>query len=871
MRPSSLRDITPTIASVCAGLFVLAARVPAAADFAPGDPAPSRAANASSHTGPSERAPLDPVSVDADVAVQPAQWVAPRPLDPGLARQPAGGAPRGAAEFVSMNAGNEGDMPRDVIYLPDGLTAVVVNTETDNVAFIDVNTRAVTSTVPVGDFPSHPAVTPDGAYVLVPNTLSHSVSVIDAASRTVIADIPISGEQPYRVLVTGDGQFAIVGVINDAVTSAFSILDLDLLTEVASFPTASQGIYGFFFTPESGISGALFTQFALTPDGSRIILPDRVGSQIKVYDRASGGELASPAVAGLPTGVDVSSDGSIAAVVHTLTPGVISKLDLASLLVTGSFGTVDGIFDGFVRITPSGAHAIAPISNNVIFVDLATGARTATVSTGIVGDIELSFDGAYAFVSNFNARVIDLATQAGVGTLTLAACADAATSPTERRAIALNNRFREDAQFYNINGAGAIEGLALTGESPEGDAPRDLAISADGSIAVVCFNTSRNVGIFDVASRTVRSYVDVGERPLDAAITPDGLYAVVCAADADSVRIIDLSTDTVVRSLTVTSRPARVRVSPDSQWAYVLNVAGTDRISFIQLAGAGSTIVSQLSAGQTGSAQGYTYTEISGIELSADGSTLAVCDSFNDRLRLYDTATRTLLASVTVGDFPIRVAFAPNGARAYVTNAFSDNLSVVNVSGAGSSLIGSFGNFDFPLTVDVDAPGAMVYVGNAGANPAIRAFNPGTNTFVATVPFASGSPRDAYLSRTDGTLYVASTSSELVRIRAAGAASTLIDSTPLAPGGPSDLVFDNVRGLSITAQPVPDGLDLIEFGCVYDLDGDRQIGLGDLSAILTNYGISAGAEPEDGDLDGDGDVDLADLSDLLTYFGGGCP
>jgi hypothetical protein len=58
--------------------------------------------------------------------------------------------------------------------------------------------------------------------------------------------------------------------------------------------------------------------------------------------------------------------------------------------------------------------------------------------------------------------------------------------------------------------------------------------------------------------------------------------------------------------------------------------------------------------------------------------------------------------------------------------------------------------------------------------------------------------------------------------------------------------------------------------CFGDLDGDNQVGLSDLSALLSNFGLPAGLTYEDGDLDGDGDVDLADLADLLSSFGQDC-
>ncbi|MEP0846555.1 MAG: PQQ-binding-like beta-propeller repeat protein [Phycisphaerae bacterium] len=59
--------------------------------------------------------------------------------------------------------------------------------------------------------------------------------------------------------------------------------------------------------------------------------------------------------------------------------------------------------------------------------------------------------------------------------------------------------------------------------------------------------------------------------------------------------------------------------------------------------------------------------------------------------------------------------------------------------------------------------------------------------------------------------------------------------------------------------------------CPADLDDDGYVGIADLSILLTYYGTSSGATPEQGDLDGDGDVDLADLSALLESYGTACP
>ena len=73
--------------------------------------------------------------------------------------------------------------------------------------------------------------------------------------------------------------------------------------------------------------------------------------------------------------------------------------------------------------------------------------------------------------------------------------------------------------------------------------------------------------------------------------------------------------------------------------------------------------------------------------------------------------------------------------------------------------------------------------------------------------------------------------------------------------------------------PIVD-LGVYEFGdtgpqpCFADIDGDGEVGLADLAALLANYGLSGGVCV--GDLDCDGDVDLSDLSALLAAYGTTC-
>ncbi|MBK7874918.1 MAG: YncE family protein [Planctomycetes bacterium] len=736
-----------------------------------------------------------------------------RPLPAALANPPA--ALTTFSSTISCNGDPDADGPHELAFTPDGTTVVIAHKDTDNLTFFDVNARTVTHTVAIGDFPVQVAVTPNGQYALAPCVFSNAVSVVDVATHALVATVPVSGQQPFRVMVTSDSQWAVVSVINDGVNSQFSVISLATLAETAVIPSTGQGVIGFYGTPESGASGILFSKCVLAADDRTLVLPDRANARVTLYDRLGVLPPATISTAAAPEGVDASLDGTVAVVSHEGGAHRISKIDLVSRTLAASFTTLSDLSDQTVRITPNKGHAIAAIANNVIFVDLTTGAQAAQLSTGIVGDIVFTFDGAYAFVSNFNSSVIDLATRTIVRTLTLAACAEAAASPVARRVVALNNRFREDAQVYNVNGAaGFVEGLATTGAPPEGDASRSIAVSGDGRIAVVGNNTSRNVSVVDLVAGSTRSWVTTGERPLGVAITPDGTHAVVCNGDSDTVSIIDLATDTRVANLSVPQRPAEVRISPDSQTAYVTTIAGTDRIYFLHLAGAASSVISSFPAGQMGSANGYAYIAMSSMELSPDGSTLAICISFDDQLLLVDTATRTEIARVLVGDFPYRVAWKPDGTRAYVINSFGDSVSVVNVAGAVSSTIATVAGIDFPSTVDVDAAGAYVYVADSSFTaPAVRVIDTATNAVVATLPVTGRSVRSSFLSNLEGVLYLAAgtnTGGELLRVSAAGPASAVLGATPLS-ASPGEMGFSEALRSAVVAQPIPDAVDVRRF------------------------------------------------------------
>ncbi len=742
-------------------------------------------------------------------AVREARWLNPRPAS----RLEAAAllSPGPATRFLSTNGPNAADMPREVAFAPDGASALVVHRDTDNLVFFDLATRTATDVVALGDFPVDIAVTADGTKAVVPNVFSNTVSVVDVATRTKLADVAISGLQPFAVATTPDSMRAVVAVIDNGGSSSFSVVNLTTLTEELSFPTTGQGAVGFFFSPEAGISGNLFTAFALSPDGASLVLPDAANDVVTIYERATGAVRATLPTAAFPAGVDISSDSQVAVVSHDGSNQRVSVIDLTTDTLTASHATGINLQDRRIRITPDKSHALCAVSNAIIFVNLATGAVPTQITTGIVGDIEFSFDGQLAFVSNFNSRVIDLASRTLLATLPLAPSYEAAVSPVTLRAVALNNRFREDVHVYTITGAtAAVEGRGISGPAGEADATRTLALSGDGRVAVAANNTSRTASVIDLEAELVRATIPTGDRSLGVAVSADGTTAVVANGDDDTVSVLDLTTDTRVAQLDVSSRPGEVAIAPDGAMAYVTTIAGTDRVHFIQLAGAASTVVGSLATGQMGSANGYAYSALSGIGLSADGSVLAVCVSFDDQLMLIDTATQTEFARVSVGDFPVRVAFHPSGTRAWVLNAFGDSVSVVDIAGAASTTVATVGGIDFPSVVL--ATETHAYVANSGSPSAVFVLDAVTNGLVQTVGLPTR-VRGGWYAPKNSMLYLGGTADaggRLHRLSAGGPATALLNTVELS-SGPCELVFSQSTHKAVLAQPIPDGVDIVDF------------------------------------------------------------
>src|SRR5207253_9499392 len=86
-----------------------------------------------------------------------------------------------------------------IAFTPDGRLGYVTEGAAGTVSIVDLATRHVIDTIPVGKRPWGIALAPDGQRLYTADGLSNQVSVIDTDARKVVAAIPV-GDRPNDLL-----------------------------------------------------------------------------------------------------------------------------------------------------------------------------------------------------------------------------------------------------------------------------------------------------------------------------------------------------------------------------------------------------------------------------------------------------------------------------------------------------------------------------------------------------------------------------------------------------------------------------------------------------------------------------------------------
>ena len=226
--------------------------------------------------------------------------------------------------------------------------------------------------------------------------------------------------------------------------------------------------------------------------------------------------------------------------------------------------------------------------------------------------------------------------------------------------------------------------LKVTKSIPLSGHPNNIAISKDGKRVYV--SIARAPGAVDVIDTA--SLEDVKSIPVKGAVhntyvTPDGKFVVSGSIASKTITVIDQKTETPVWSLTLDLgiRPMAFSTNPDgsTKWIFVQlsDFNGFAVVDFATHKEIKRITNPALAPGKTAVHVGGNASH--GMAVTADGKTLVVNSGENSALYAYSLPDLKVLGGADVGKAPDWVTLTPDGKTAYVANAASNSVSVVDI------------------------------------------------------------------------------------------------------------------------------------------------------------------------------------------------
>ncbi|WP_130292575.1 Hsp70 family protein [Pseudonocardia sediminis] len=405
-RPGSPGAGSPAAAPAAPSTGMPRPGAPAAAAPATTIPAASPAPVAAAMPAPRAETPAPP-------AEQPATGTEPAPVGPGpvgsgtpppsLGSPSGGGGGGGRRRLLTVAAVAVLALLAGVVYFATGGYGLVLGNgqaappatgappAPDEVAAA-VPIPSLGTAVPAGPTSGFVAVSPNGRLAYVANRAAGFVTVIDTSINRTTATIPIPAGPPQYLAFAPDGSRVYVSIFNEQRTiAAVAVLDTSDNSVVATIPVRTRPY-----------------ALAVTPDGSKVYVPNHDSGTVSVIDTATDRVSAEIAVAPNPHWIAFSPDGSRAyAANHESNLITVLNTTDNSVLAEVPVGTSPHS----VAVNPS-KPLVANVnydSASVSMIDTDTNEVVATVPVGTNPQaIAWSPDGRFAYTANLKDNTVSV-------------------------------------------------------------------------------------------------------------------------------------------------------------------------------------------------------------------------------------------------------------------------------------------------------------------------------------------------------------------------------------------------------------------------------------------------------------------------------
>jgi len=214
--------------------------------------------------------------------------------------------------------------------------------------------------------------------------------------------------------------------------------------------------------------------------------------------------------------------------------------------------------------------------------------------------------------------------------------------------------------------------------------PNNIGISKDGRRVYVSIAVAPGaVDVIDTASMEKVKSIPVKGAVHNTYVTPDGKFVVSGSIPSKVITVIDAKTEEPVWSVTMDLgiRPMAFNTNPDgsTKWIFVQlsRLNGFAVVDFATHKEINRINLPDLPPGKQPFPEGGN--ESHGMAVTSDGKTLVVNSRLNSSIYTYSLPELKLLGAVEVGKSPDWVTLTPDGKFAYVANAASNSVSVVDI------------------------------------------------------------------------------------------------------------------------------------------------------------------------------------------------
>lgn len=280
---------------------------------------------------------------------------------------------------------------------------LVANKHSNTLSFVDPVRFKVIETIPVGPNPHEIVVTPDQRYAYLTNYAppGNTISLVDLVRRK-------------HVMQISTGEYSRIhgcGMASDGKNAYFTagqsgyIVEIDTRTNqvTRSIPTHGKISHMVYISPDNNYlytanivtenvsvidrkTGDLIRQIpcgkgvegmAFTPDGKYLWAANQTGGTITIIEIPGGIPVKTFDCPGMPVRIKFTRDGKLALVAGWVEEGVLTIIDVASLMEIKRIRVGD--FAIGIELTPDGKHAFVGCEDPVKEESVTGGSNTGTI------------------------------------------------------------------------------------------------------------------------------------------------------------------------------------------------------------------------------------------------------------------------------------------------------------------------------------------------------------------------------------------------------------------------------------------------------------------------------------------------------------